>query len=201
VATTITITDDTATGTTLDEFSLEFLNERVTIRELIRACVYQEVTECNASRSEHFRGLVQPGGAEPGEDGYRLQQSGQRKPPRTALPATSCASTSSWRSARHAAGPTGSRAPGTAPTTRRCRSRGEIPLSNSGSRGRTWTTSLCPPPVSFCWCAPIRSGSAAPNAGGSRRGCPTSPDRLLGSHARRRPVRRGLQCRQRCDPG
>jgi hypothetical protein len=77
VATTITIADETATGTTLNEFSLEFLNERVTVRELIRARVYQEVSEYNARRSEYFRGLVQPEGAERTAGGFRLRQ--QRK--------------------------------------------------------------------------------------------------------------------------
>jgi hypothetical protein len=74
VARTITIADETATGTTINEFSLEFLNERVTVRDLIRARVYQEVTEYNARRSEHFRGLVQPEGAERAEGGYRRRQ-------------------------------------------------------------------------------------------------------------------------------
>lgn len=77
MATVITVADETATGGTLNEFSLEFLNERVTVRELIRARVYQEVTEYNARQSEYFRGLVQPEGAERTAGGFRLQK--QRK--------------------------------------------------------------------------------------------------------------------------
>ena len=77
MSTVITVADETATGSTLNEFSLEFLNERVTVRELIRARVYQEVTEYNARQSEHFRGLVQPEGAERTAGGYRLRE--QRK--------------------------------------------------------------------------------------------------------------------------
>ncbi|MEA2512412.1 MAG: hypothetical protein QOJ59_1899 [Thermomicrobiales bacterium] len=48
MATVIAVADETATGSTLNEFSLEFLDERVTVRELIRARVSQEVTEHNA---------------------------------------------------------------------------------------------------------------------------------------------------------
>jgi hypothetical protein len=77
VATLITVADETATGTTLNEFPLEFLNERVSVRELIRARIYQEVAEYNARQSEYFRGLVQPEGAERTQGGFRLRQ--QRK--------------------------------------------------------------------------------------------------------------------------
>ena len=74
---TVTIADETATGTTLHEFSLAFLNERVTVREVIRARVYQEVSEYNARQSDYFRGLVQPEGAEQTAGGYRMRK--QRK--------------------------------------------------------------------------------------------------------------------------
>lgn len=77
MATVVTIADETATGGTLNEFSLEFLNERVTVRELIRARVYQEVTEYNARQSDFFRGLVQPEGSERTAGGFRLRK--QRK--------------------------------------------------------------------------------------------------------------------------
>ncbi|HEY7029834.1 MAG TPA: hypothetical protein VH482_00840 [Thermomicrobiales bacterium] len=77
MATLITVADETATGTTLNEFPLEFLNERVSVRELIRARIYQEVAEYNARQSEYFRGLVQPEGAERTQGGFRLRQ--QRK--------------------------------------------------------------------------------------------------------------------------
>jgi hypothetical protein len=77
VATVVTIADETATGSTVNEFSLEFLNERVTVRELIRARVYQEVTEYNARQSDYFRGLVQPEGSERTTGGFRLRK--QRK--------------------------------------------------------------------------------------------------------------------------
>ena len=39
---------------------LDFLDETMSLRELIRRRIYQETTEYNASNVEHFRGLVQP---------------------------------------------------------------------------------------------------------------------------------------------
>ena len=74
---TVTIADETATGSTLHEFSLAFLNERVTVRELIRARVYHEVSEYNARQSDYFRGLVQPEGSERTSGGFRMRK--QRK--------------------------------------------------------------------------------------------------------------------------
>jgi hypothetical protein len=55
------------------ELTLEFLTEHITVRELIRSRVYQEVTEYNASRPEYFRGLVQPTDAERVLNAYRLR--------------------------------------------------------------------------------------------------------------------------------
>ncbi len=45
---TITVQDRTTAGDRTSELTLEFLSERVTVRELIRSRVYQEVTEYNA---------------------------------------------------------------------------------------------------------------------------------------------------------
>ena len=72
---TLMIRDETATGTPVHEFPLEFENDRITIRELIRERVYQEVSEYNfRSRREGgvFRGLVQPTDAERTLNGFRL---------------------------------------------------------------------------------------------------------------------------------
>lgn len=58
---TLTIRDESNTGTTLNELSLEFLTERISVRELIRSRVYQEVKDYNArAATQVFRGLVQP---------------------------------------------------------------------------------------------------------------------------------------------
>ena len=58
--TTITVADETTLGARTNELTLDFLTERVTVREVIRARVYQEVTEHNAAGRGVFRGLVRP---------------------------------------------------------------------------------------------------------------------------------------------
>ena len=72
---TLTIRDETATGTPVHEFPLEFENERITVRELIRERVYQEVSEYNF-RSRRagglFRGLVQPTDTERTLNGFKV---------------------------------------------------------------------------------------------------------------------------------
>lgn len=68
MATTLTVRDESLSGETLHEFSLDFLTEHITVRELIRSRVYQEVKDFNAQQGsrQDFRGLVQPA-SEPGE--------------------------------------------------------------------------------------------------------------------------------------
>jgi hypothetical protein len=61
---TLTIRDESTSGHTLHEFSLEVPSERITVRELIRSRVYQEVKDFNTKQPEVFRGLVQPTEAE-----------------------------------------------------------------------------------------------------------------------------------------
>jgi hypothetical protein len=53
---------------------LDFLVERITVRELIRSRVYQEVKDYNTRQPEYFRGLVQPTEAEQTLNGYRLKR-------------------------------------------------------------------------------------------------------------------------------
>jgi hypothetical protein len=74
--TTLTIRDATAAGKSLHEWSLDVLTERITIRELIRSRVYQEVQDYNLRRRQEaidFRGLVQPTDAEKTLNGYKLR--------------------------------------------------------------------------------------------------------------------------------
>lgn len=62
---TLTIRDETTSGDVYDERPLEFPTERITVRELIRERVYQEVQDFNLKQGERvFRGLVQPTDAE-----------------------------------------------------------------------------------------------------------------------------------------
>jgi hypothetical protein len=74
MATTLIIRDEEITGRTIHELSLDFLTEHITVRELIRSRVYQEVKDYNAAKSRtEFRGLVQPTDAEQALNGYRLK--------------------------------------------------------------------------------------------------------------------------------
>lgn len=54
----------------------------LTLRELIRRRVMQEVQSYNAQQTEYFQGLVQPTGAELTLNGYRLRQPRQLDPER-----------------------------------------------------------------------------------------------------------------------
>jgi len=62
MSTTLVIRDVTPAGGTENALSLEFLTETITVRELIRSRVYQEVQDYNVQQRIHqpFRGLVQP---------------------------------------------------------------------------------------------------------------------------------------------
>jgi hypothetical protein len=71
---TLTIRDESVTGQTLHEFSLDFLTEHITVRELIRSRVYQEVQDYNTRRPEEFQSLVQPTDAERTLNGFRLRR-------------------------------------------------------------------------------------------------------------------------------
>jgi hypothetical protein len=74
MSTTLTIRDETATGQSVGETVIEFLTETITVRELIRGRVYQEVQDYNRKQPEHFRGLVQPTDAEQTLNGYRMKE-------------------------------------------------------------------------------------------------------------------------------
>jgi hypothetical protein len=54
------------------ELLLPGLPERITLRDLIRTRVREEVARYNADRDEVFRGLVRPEGAEETPSGYRV---------------------------------------------------------------------------------------------------------------------------------
>jgi hypothetical protein len=74
VAATLTVRDESSSGGTLHEFALEVLTERITVRELIRSRVYQEVQDYNRQRPQVFRGLVQPTDAEATLNGYQMRK-------------------------------------------------------------------------------------------------------------------------------
>ena len=74
---TLTVCDETTAGEKSEEFTLEFLTEEITVRELIRSRVYQEVKDYNTGTPGLFRGLVQPNDAEQVLGGYRVRQARQ----------------------------------------------------------------------------------------------------------------------------
>ena len=71
---TLTIRDETPGSKSFREWSLEVLTERLTVRELIRSRVYQEVQDYNQQQPGEFQGLVQPTDAERTLNGYRLKK-------------------------------------------------------------------------------------------------------------------------------
>jgi hypothetical protein len=70
---TLTIHDETATGQKTNTLTLDCLTEHLTVRELIRARIYQEVQDYNLKQPEYFRGLVEPTNAEKILNGYKLK--------------------------------------------------------------------------------------------------------------------------------
>ncbi|MEM6257916.1 MAG: hypothetical protein AAGI37_06335 [Planctomycetota bacterium] len=76
---TLTVYDESTTGGRSEPIVLEFLTEEVTVRELIRQRVYQEVQDYNLNQAKApvFKGLVQPTDAEQTLNGYKLKKARQ----------------------------------------------------------------------------------------------------------------------------
>jgi len=67
MSTTLKIKDETTFSLGGDDdrgFTLDVPEERITVRDLIRARVYREVQDYNLDQPEYFQGLVQPSDAE-----------------------------------------------------------------------------------------------------------------------------------------
>jgi hypothetical protein len=71
---TVTIRDETLGGDALRDWALAVTTERLTVRELIRSRVYQEVQDYNRQRGEVYQGLVQPEDAEKALNGWKLRK-------------------------------------------------------------------------------------------------------------------------------
>jgi hypothetical protein len=71
---TLTIRDETLGGESARAWDLEVTTERLTVRELIRSRVYQEVQDYNRQRGQVFQGLVQPEEAEKTLNGWKLKK-------------------------------------------------------------------------------------------------------------------------------
>jgi hypothetical protein len=70
----ITICDETITGQSISEHPLDLLTERITVGELIRSRVYQEVQDYNRRQPEVFRGLVRPTDSEQALNGFKVRK-------------------------------------------------------------------------------------------------------------------------------
>ena len=75
IAIALTVYNESTTGNRGEPIVLEFLTEHITVRELIRQRVYQEVQDfnLNVAKQPVFRGLVQPTDAEQTLNGYKLK--------------------------------------------------------------------------------------------------------------------------------
>ncbi|MEU9382181.1 hypothetical protein AB0D38_14780 [Streptomyces sp. NPDC048279] len=71
---TVTFRDETATGKPLTDWEVSGLPERMTVQELIRLRVREEVARHNARPTSRFNGLVRPDDAETELNGYRLRE-------------------------------------------------------------------------------------------------------------------------------
>jgi hypothetical protein len=71
MAATLTVRDENLNGASLREWALEVLSERMSVRELIRSRVYQEVQDYNHQQGQVFSGLVQPEESEKALNGWK----------------------------------------------------------------------------------------------------------------------------------
>jgi hypothetical protein len=73
---TLKIKDETTFNVGGDEdrgFNLDVSDERISVRELIRARVYREARDYNLDQPEYFHGLVQPSDAERSLNGFKMR--------------------------------------------------------------------------------------------------------------------------------
>jgi hypothetical protein len=68
----VTIKDVTGTGRVTAATTVDGIDQRITVRDLVRTRVREEVVRYNARASSLFTGLVMPEGAEPGPEGFRM---------------------------------------------------------------------------------------------------------------------------------
>ena len=77
MSTALKIRDETTFSLGADDdrdFTLDIAEERITVRDLIRARVYCEVHDYNLDQPEYFQGLVQPSDAERSLNGFKMRK-------------------------------------------------------------------------------------------------------------------------------
>jgi hypothetical protein len=85
MSTTLKIRDETTFSLGGDDdrdFTLDLPEERITVRDLIRARVYREVSDYNLEQPEFFQGLVQPSDAERSLNGFKMRRRRKINPQR-----------------------------------------------------------------------------------------------------------------------
>jgi hypothetical protein len=70
---TITIKDETFAGKVLNEITLSFNSELVTVQDIIEQRVTQEVENYNQKLTGFFNGLIEPTDSEKTLNGYKLK--------------------------------------------------------------------------------------------------------------------------------
>jgi hypothetical protein len=76
MSTALKIRDETTLSLGGDDdrdFTLDVPDERITVRELIRARVYREVHDYNLDQPEYSHGLIQPSDAERSLNGFKMR--------------------------------------------------------------------------------------------------------------------------------
>ena len=71
---TVRIKDENAGGKTTGEIEVRFNSELISVKDIIRARVTEEVDAYNNKMPEYFNGLVQPNEAEKTINGFKLKQ-------------------------------------------------------------------------------------------------------------------------------
>jgi hypothetical protein len=70
---TISVRDENFSGKVLNEISIGFNSESVTVKDIIEARVRQEVEAYNKKLPQYFNGLVEPSDAEKTINGFKLR--------------------------------------------------------------------------------------------------------------------------------
>ena len=69
---TVTIEDATGAGKVTGTITIEDIDSRITLRDLIWTQVREDVARYNANLTGIFRGFVMPNGAQPAPGGFRM---------------------------------------------------------------------------------------------------------------------------------
>jgi hypothetical protein len=69
---TVVIKDQSGAGKAAASITLEGIDSRITLRDLIRTRVREEAARYNSTLADTFQGLVMPDGAQPTPGGFRM---------------------------------------------------------------------------------------------------------------------------------